>query len=365
MGTPRGGSAEPRGSRNAGPAWAASPSRCRAMSRVRKPVGGAPTGHAPVSDGPCVATGVTEPEAWFRKGRERRPDARLEDLEREVRLCAAAHRLAGPGGHPLAPGVGGIDREGVVALFEGLSHWTDLHELFRRDDPREPEIVGLLGKTLAVLHREVPPAEELPEAASPFLVEELSPASIATLTGESLELIRDLQASPALGRSFDALDARAHAWTFIHGDLKLDNVLVRDGAVELRLVDWELGGLGDPAWDVGSATGDLLYRWLGSARPAAGSPPATWLEHATIGRARVTRLIARFLEGYEEEAEVAIDRAAVGAYVGLFLLHRAQAWIDRYGAYSLHSRLLAHVGRRLCLEPERTWRAIAGEGFSP
>lgn len=47
----------------------------------------------------------------------------------------------------------------------------------------------------------------------------------------------------------------------VHGDLKQEHCLVvrRDGNADICLLDWELAGYGDSAWDIGSMLSDTLF----------------------------------------------------------------------------------------------------------
>jgi aminoglycoside phosphotransferase (APT) family kinase protein len=77
--------------------------------------------------------------------------------------------------------------------------------------------------------------------------------------------IAELSTAPAAVRSLGESWRRTHV---MHGDLKFANVVVgRDAGSRARrlwLIDWELGGVGDPAWDLGSVVGQLLATWVGS-----------------------------------------------------------------------------------------------------
>ncbi len=283
-------------------------------------------------------------------------------LEHEAQVCALAHRLTGPTGDPIAPEVCAVDSDRGFVIFEALGDSISLHEVFERGDDRECHFAELLGRTLARVHSAHPPTGE-PKAISPIpAFDGLDPGAAAYLPGDSLDLIAEIQGTPGLLEVLADLADASPKDTLVHGDMKLDNVLARiSGAPSLRLVDWEHGGLGDPKWDIGSAVGDYLFRWLYSLRPSRG-PLEDRLRVAGVPRARVTSLVRALLSGYETER--AIDRTAVGRYVGLFLLHRAQACIDRYGSYGQRARILTHVGKRLCLVPERAWAGILGRGVA-
>jgi aminoglycoside phosphotransferase (APT) family kinase protein len=65
-----------------------------------------------------------------------------------------------------------------------------------------------------------------------------------------------LDAGPAVRAAIAGLE---RAWTpraLLHGDVKFDNVLASDAG--LLLVDWELAGRGEPAWDLAGVVDGLL-----------------------------------------------------------------------------------------------------------
>jgi len=116
------------------------------------------------------------------------------------------------------------------------------------------------------------------------------PSALQYLSPAQIELIHIIQEHPMIMAAFDELHAGWTGECLVHGDVKWANVLVRpfadSGACVVKLVDWELAQLGDPAWDVGSVLHSyLLYCVLsadipGNARPneaaeriAAALPP--------------------------------------------------------------------------------------------
>ena len=69
----------------------------------------------------------------------------------------------------------------------------------------------------------------------------------------------------------------------IHGDARLENILLVEpaanlGVKEIRLVDWELADIGDPAWDIASVLQHYAVRHIWSQDP--GIPPV--LAHKTF-----------------------------------------------------------------------------------
>ena len=176
---------------------------------------------------------------------------------------------------------------------------------------------------------------------------------MADLPGETLALIGHLQRTPGLQDDLAQLRASPSERTLVHGDAKLDNVLCGEGN-RMLLVDFEHGGIGDPASDAGAPVGDYLSRWLLSVRCRPGESLATWLERAEVPARRCAAAGRELLAGYAAVAS-APDLDRVAASAGIFLLHRAQAWIERYGRMGAKATLLARCGAGLVAG---RWRAL-------
>jgi aminoglycoside phosphotransferase (APT) family kinase protein len=149
-----------------------------------------------------------------------------------------------------------------------------------------------LGAALRALHRQSPPP--LP-AECPWIASLDRPVpSFLRVAGEGrLRLVARIQASPLWRIGLAALRSRWRPTAATHGDLRIDNVLVdpTHDRPDLRLVDWELGGPGDPAADLGWIVGDLLATAIDAAEDLDSVIPAAstlWREYSG-GRARSTR----------------------------------------------------------------------------
>lgn len=72
------------------------------------------------------------------------------------------------------------------------------------------------------------------------------------------------------------LSSAASLWShshFIHGDIKWDNFLlmhVDESMKNMRLIDWELAGIGDPGWDLAGVMNELLMTEAYSQGKTAG-----------------------------------------------------------------------------------------------
>ncbi|MBF0688129.1 MAG: phosphotransferase [Cellulomonas sp.] len=146
--------------------------------------------------------------------------------------------------------------------------------------------------------------------------------------GTATGVAADLAGHPEVLAAADEL-RRPAGGCLVHGDLKWSNLAVgADGPVVL---DWELAGGGDPAWDVGSLAaehlvrpgaraglGPLLTGYAAGARPASRVLPAFSRRVALAAGLRVAQLALEIAS--QELADVdALVRDVVDRAVGLVL----------------------------------------------
>jgi aminoglycoside phosphotransferase (APT) family kinase protein len=119
----------------------------------------------------------------------------------------------------------------------------------------------------------------------------------------NIQLIRIIQ---RFTEFCELLDELRRAWrieTLIHADIKWDNCLTSSHSpsgrkTELRIVDWELAGLGDPCWDVGSVFNDYLSFWLLSIPITGETPPEHFPDLARYPVERMQPAIRSFWHAY-------------------------------------------------------------------
>lgn len=163
----------------------------------------------------------------------------------------------------------------------------------RRTDRRvAPRDDAAIGHALAQLHAR---SDVTTEAVHGDLIERflwMSPAEYASSSAASLTLWNAVQTNPRAERALrHLLEVEAtHARVLCHGDLRQSNVL-RHGP-HVCFVDLELGGLGDPARDLGMWLAEDLGFFL---------VPRDRREQMTLGQLRA-RLRA-FMRAWEREAK--------------------------------------------------------------
>ena len=157
-------------------------------------------------------------------------------------------------------------------------------------DPSIGSVLHAYGRAVARTHQVRPP----PLGQPPWLLTALEPGwgTYEWLPDPSRELLLRLARMSAVRQRFRRAATTWRAQCLTHGDLRWANVLVapNGGSPSVRLVDWELACLGDPAWDIGSVLADVLA----SAAFGVGAVGSAALDTREAARA--------FLGGYRVEA---------------------------------------------------------------
>lgn len=176
-------------------------------------------------------------------------------VDAEARFYTSAPRTR-PGLLGSIPRLVSHDAACGVLVLELLRDHRTLRELVRAEGQLRFPLRSwrAVGGLLGAVHQT---AAGDPSPVTPFLLTcEPAPQSLALMQPTALAVFRIVQKS---GLS-DQLVETAELWeptAFVHGDIRIDNVMIAgraDGEGEdVRLVDWEMSGLGDPMWDLAGA----------------------------------------------------------------------------------------------------------------
>ena len=118
-----------------------------------------------------------------------------------------------------------------------------------------PSLAAALGRALAGLHA-IAPDEQALRRDPPWVLALHRPPleALRYLSAASVELVRLLQRDAPLMAALDDLREGWRCEALVHRDVKRANCVAHGARV--ALVDWEMAGWGDPAWDVGSVLGE-------------------------------------------------------------------------------------------------------------
>lgn len=129
----------------------------------------------------------------------------------------------------------------------------------------------------------------------------------------AIELIKMVQRSNSLCESLDHMYGSWKTEALIHGDLRWDNCSVFASAFggrtrkRLRIIDWELAGIGDPAWDVGTVFSEYLGFWIRSAPISGATLPEQFLKFAKYPLEKIQPALRAFWNSYLRAADCRTD----------------------------------------------------------
>ncbi|MFC8076532.1 phosphotransferase family protein [Streptomyces sp. NPDC057307] len=224
--------------------------------------------------------------------------ATAHDMKREFRVISALHPTAVPVPEPLLLCE---DPDVLGAPFYVMEYVTGTpYRTAEQLAPLGPErtrtaVLGLVD-TLVELHAVDPSAVGLADFGRPegFLDRQLR------RWGKQLDASRnrDLPGVDELHAALSRSLPNSPAPTVIHGDYRLDNVLIGDDDRIRAVLDWEMSTLGDPLTDLGllvmySAPLEIPGSPISTTAGAAGHPsPAELIARYAAGSGRDTSAIA-------------------------------------------------------------------------
>lgn len=180
------------------------------------------------------------------------------------------------------------DNRRHVLVYDAIDDGASLTEWIVRHGEVGEAVTDALAATLAAVHVETRASAAIASLASVlsgeppwiFIIGEQAETVMPNMSGGVREIVAQLRATPELLHGLAQLGQQWPRRCLVHGDMKFDNVMVVERGEEraLRLIDWELGNLGDPLWDVAGAICAYFQLWLlrqpvqalqGIAEPAA------------------------------------------------------------------------------------------------
>src|SRR5690242_17312772 len=181
--------------------------------------------------------------------------------------------------------------EESLLITEGLQGYVSLREYYDQRENIDKEIVKKIAENLAACHtssKQYKPSQNVGvcyHTAPIPTYGHITPAAYTRMPGQDCaKYLREVQSINGELRKLRAM------WTqhcLIHGDFKFDNIMVcvQSGHKKLgdvKFIDWELSGWGDPLWDVGSLVGYCIFQWVTSIYVDPGKNLHYWVNHATV-----------------------------------------------------------------------------------
>ncbi|MDQ6612471.1 MAG: aminoglycoside phosphotransferase family protein [Gemmatimonadota bacterium] len=253
----------------------------------------------------------------------------------------------------------------VTALLDGAE---TLHQLHLQTGTFPTDVAVLLANALAHFHVAF---RGLPASAASVAFPRMHPWALTT--GDPA-LFPSAMQTPT-GRVFldimrargveQALTVERQRWrveTLVHGDLKWDNVLLTpvtaSAAGALRIVDWEIADVGDPAWDIAAIFQAYLAHWLFSRTPGNESIPESDVQFSAMQPAMRAFWSAYVIaSGTINPAEL-LDRSV--AFAAARLVQTAYESLYQAPSVTAHALSFLDLAERLLTARTNAPRVILG-----
>lgn len=250
-----------------------------------------------------LAITLRDQPGFLVKQPEKQDSPAAATLRREAAFYGWCRDCAGADVRSMVPRCVHAEPDSGVLILELLEDMVPLWDHYRSLQGKAfPSRTGrALGRALALLHgidvggsSAGPAAREFLEPSKPEVFGWVTPrpGALATLSAGGHEVLRIVQ-EQGMAPAIAEMSGRWVASTLVHGDLKLDNVLIVDeeGECRVALVDWELVHLGDPAWDAASALHDYVMWWI------ITTPPSASVEERASGATSPMRMMQPAIRG--------------------------------------------------------------------
>jgi hypothetical protein len=245
-----------------------------------------------------------------------------------------------------------------VLVFEGFPSHTTASACLRIGFVDTEMMPDRIGRALGRLHSMTGAAApgELPEVRNPVSIyTTCTPEMLVNRPGSFRELLRLLQIDPTLATRLQELRDSWSPRALIHGDLRLDNILVpldASSSAGPLIVDWEFAGIGDPRWDGATLIGSYLWTMT-----------EAWLldpgECDTAERYQEVReAIDRFRSSYETTRsddplfEAEREGEDVLVWAGYWLIHRLVVTMAMRRSLTAFDAAIVRLASELLLDDE-------------
>lgn len=317
-----------------------------------------------------IRVATTEGRGWIVKQASPLDATHVRMLDREAAFCRMLDVLPWTHGlRSIVPRLRAYD-PGVHALVvEYLPHETAWNYL-RRRTANASELGTAIGRTLARAHIRVPsgvPAPAMFSAKIPWILQLNRVAAEDIPEPATRALLAVIRGDAWLTRRLVDLERGWRIDTLIHGDAKLDNIIVKmSGRSHAWLVDWAFAGEGDPAWDVGSTLQSALGLWLYGVDVRREHSIDESVAQAAFPVELVQSFAGSLLEAYRTARELTQARWRVMLpriirYGGVALIQAALGDARSQETYSPRQIIALQMGKELIAAPLRAMRELLSE----
>ena len=281
-----------------------------------------------------------------------------------------------------------FDLENSIIVFNYLTEYQDLSEFYGKNHEFPTEIAELIGKNLATVHTATINKINYQQffhhdLKSPNIskgLDKITPEIFGQIPADGLKFFALYQRYDNLGKAIAELNQTFIPCCLTHNDLKLNNILLStnwETEIEnqfrsktiLRLIDWERGNWGDPAYDLGMLIASYLQIWLYSIVPSKSIPIEECLRLAAIPLSMIQPSLSALINGYLANFPDILEGRPnflelVMQFTGLALIRAIQAKLQYEKTFGNSGICILQVAKSLLCRPQASITTILGIEFS-
>lgn len=224
-----------------------------------------------------------------------------------------------------------------------------------------------LGQLLAKIHYAEIPGHYLSNwhPRRPAILKLREPHAVQYLDSSPgiLQTIHILQQSKGLQQAFTRLHQDWKPTHLCHNDIRSENILLTRSAVNaavtgLVLIDWELAGVGDPAWDIASVFSEYATYWIDTIPTASQFPSSQFSHWASFNIEHIQQMTIGFWNQYQQDAQISLNKESLDNllyralnFVPVRLVQSAVERCQQKNAVDLSTGTILQLAENLVYQP--------------
>lgn len=274
-----------------------------------------------------------------------------------------------------------FDVDNSIVVFNYFNDYRDLTDFYAKENIFPIEIAATIGEVLANIHQTtfdrqdyrdflVRDNESIPLNKIAKNLDRIEPEIFGAVPHDGLKFFALYQRYDSLGQAISELVETYTPCCLTHNDLKLNNILLhndwkRSTESPIRLIDWERGAWGDPAFDLGMLISSYLQIWLSSLVVSKDVEIEESLRLAMTPLESIQPSIAALAKAYFDNFPEILEYRPdflikVVQSAGLALIQQIQAMIQYQKTFGNMGICMLQVAKSLLCRPEQSILTVFG-----
>jgi serine/threonine protein kinase len=290
------------------------------------------------------------------------------------------------------PEIANFDVDNSILIVKYLDDHQNLGEFYGQENVFATEIASSIGSIIATIHSQTinnrsyadffgySNSNSAPKSTQGMGsgLGRITPEIFGTVPADGLKFFALYQRYDSLGKAIAQLNESFKPSCLTHNDLKLNNILIATNdqpattslaanysqpQVELKLIDWERSGWGDPAFDLGTVIGSYLIIWLQSLIVSRSMAIDESLRLATIPLEVLQPSLAALTKTYAAGFPDIVEHdpkfwQKVMQFAGLALIQSIQSTLQYQKAFNNTGICMLQVAKALLCNPESSIKSV-------